>query len=802
MTVRKENKSFLDGVVVLDLADEKGSFCSRLLADLGATVIKVEKPHGDSSRSIGPFYTHHPNRRSFSLSFLYNNLNKRSITLDIRTDEGKRLFERLVKKADVLIETFAPEDREKFNLDPSDPNSVNPHLVHLSITAFGRNGPKQSHQISDSTSAASGGQMFVCRDGSGKPVNLYGAQPYYTASLFGSVAVLLHLKKAAATGIGSSIDLSIQEAVAPTLDHVMVDYFSTGSIYKQPNPYSSDRNFTLLPCRDGHVLISIQHNWETLIEILASENMVDVLMEKEWDRQTFREVHFDHIIEVMKKWTKTHSKQELFELGQAMRFPWAPVALPEEVIKSPQLQFRRFFIDIDQSAGNPRIKLPGSPYKFSSCSMPVFKTPPSAGEHSYQVIEEFVSGKKNNTLNCQKFSGGSAGSNRNFLQGIRVLDLTRMLSGPYCTRILADSGAEVIKVQTGKTALGAEQNDSAFFSTWNRNKRSITLDLSAPDARNCLTKLAAVSDIVVENYAPRVMENWELTYDQLKKVNPSLIMLSISAMGQTGPWKDYVGFGPTFHALSGLTAASSAGSDFPVVIGHAYGDIIIGLYAALAILAALEFRNRTGKGQYIDLSGYEALCTVLGPALMHFDISSDEDFANRSIRGNSVTGSDYCFPCRGKERWCAVTLNNDKEWQLFCNLLNVSDLNSERFSTTARRNDHREELESLIAQRTADYTTGSIIEILQKAGIAASVVQNAEDLAKDPQLSVRNFFISLEYSAAGSIISDRSALWPDQRPEAWRAAPRLGEDNYDVFVRLLGMPEATYRSFINRSIIR
>ncbi|MEJ2246165.1 MAG: CoA transferase [Acidobacteriota bacterium] len=802
MMVREENISILEGIVVLDLADEKGSFCSRLLADLGASVIKVETPQGDSSRHIGPFYTPYPDGKSYSLSFIYNNLNKRSVTLDIQTDEGKRAFKKLVKKADILVETPVPEGRERYNLNPADLSGLNPRLIHLSITAFGRNGPKHSYQISDCIASASGGQMYVCRDISGKPVKLYGAQSYYTASLYGAVAVLFNLMKSKATGKGSYIDLSIQEAVASTLDHVMVDYFSTSTISKQQNPYSHDRNFTLLPCRDGHILISIHQNWETLTEILAAENIEHDLSGKKWLQQGFREDHFGHVVEVLKGWTAKHTKQELFELGQAMRFPWAPVAAPGEVLKSPQLQFRRFFIDIALSGKDPGITLPGSPYIFSSYPPPSPKQSPSAGKHTSQVIEASTPEEKNHKRNGQNSTGKDHGPKKSLFKAIRVLDLTRMLSGPYCTRILADSGAEVIKVQTKKTALGAEQNGTAYFNTWNRNKRSVSLDLSIPEARDCFLKLAAISDIIVENYSPRVMENWGLTYAHLKRVNPSIIMLSISAMGQTGPWRNYVGFGPTFHALSGLTAASSVESDSPVVIGHAYGDIVIGLYAAFAILAALEFRNKTGQGQHIDLSGYEALCTFLGPALMCGNNDGDSSLTGKDSEENIAACPDQCFPCRGIDRWCALTIKNDEEWRVFRNILDIDDLKSSRFSTLAGRKETRAELERLIARWTAGHSSEFIAGILQKAGIAASVVQNAEDVSKDPQLVARDFFISLKHPVLGSTSSDRSALWPGQsKHEHWRAAPQLGEDNEGIFVRLLGMSDETFRYYIKRGVI-
>lgn len=181
------------------------------------------------------------------------------------------------------------------------------------------------------------------------------------------------------------------------------------------------------------------------------------------------------------------------------------------------------------------------------------------------------------------------------LSGLRVLDFTWVLAGPYATRILADFGAEVIKVQSKKTARGAESNLTGYFNTWNRNKRSITLDMSYPEAKEIVLKLMEISDVVIENFSTRVMANWGLNYERLKEVRPNLIMVSISGMGQTGPWKDFVAFGPTLHALSGLTYLTSYNKDSPIGLGYSYADPIAGLYAALAILAALEYETERVK---------------------------------------------------------------------------------------------------------------------------------------------------------------------------------------------------------------
>ena len=184
------------------------------------------------------------------------------------------------------------------------------------------------------------------------------------------------------------------------------------------------------------------------------------------------------------------------------------------------------------------------------------------------------------------------------LQGLRVLDFTRVLAGPFATRILADFGAEVIKVQSLKTVKDAKYNTTGYFSTWERNKLGITLDMSHPEGKTLALKLVKLSDIIIENFTPRVMKNLGLDYKSLKKLKPDLIMISMSGMGQTGPWKDYAAFGEIIQALSGVTYLTSFTQNTPLGLGYSYADHIAGLYAALAALIALEYRDSTGQGQY------------------------------------------------------------------------------------------------------------------------------------------------------------------------------------------------------------
>lgn len=390
------------------------------------------------------------------------------------------------------------------------------------------------------------------------------------------------------------------------------------------------------------------------------------------------------------------------------------------------------------------------------------------------------------------------------LDGVRILDFTWMLAGPYTTRILADFGAEVIKIQSEKTAKGAESNLSAYFNAWNRNKRSITLNLGHPKAREIVLKLVSISDIVIENFSPRVMSNWGLNYETLSKVRPDLIMVSISAMGQTGPWKDFVAFGQTIQALSGMTFLSSFTKDSPSGLGYAYADVISGLYGAIAVLAGLQYRDLTGEGQYIDLSELEALCTLLGPTLMDLSVHHQE-ILPKGNRSDDLMAAPYgCYRCLGEDRWCVIAVFNEDQWQNFCQVMGNPDwTQEERFSTIAKRKDHSEELDAFIGQWTIQRSAEEVVFLLQGNGIPSGIVQDARDLAKDPQLIERGYFLSLRHPILGEMISDAQPIrFKNHSTAHWKAAPLLGQDNRYVFRELLGFSEEELSFYIERGVIQ
>jgi crotonobetainyl-CoA:carnitine CoA-transferase CaiB-like acyl-CoA transferase len=393
--------------------------------------------------------------------------------------------------------------------------------------------------------------------------------------------------------------------------------------------------------------------------------------------------------------------------------------------------------------------------------------------------------------------------NQGILKGLRILDFTWVLAGPYATRILADFGAEVIKVQSKKTAGGTESNLTGYFSHWNRNKRSITLDLSYPEAKEIVLRLAKISDVVIENFSTRVMANWGLDYERLNEVRPDIIMVSMSGMGQTGPWKDFVAFGPDLQALSGLTYLTSFGQESPLGMGYAYADPVAGLHAALAISAALEFRDRTGKGQFIDLSQYEAMCTLLGPALLNAS-GNHKDISPQGNHSDSIPAAPYgCYQCSGVDRWCVIGVFNEIEWENLCNILGWPDwTREERFSHLSRRKENKEDLDRFLEQWTLQHSPEEVVNLLQQGGVAAGVVQNAEDLANDPHLRARDFFIQLEHPVLGKTVADASPIkFKKNSKDKWKAAPLLGEDNRYVYTELLGFTEGELSSYIEKGII-
>jgi len=389
-------------------------------------------------------------------------------------------------------------------------------------------------------------------------------------------------------------------------------------------------------------------------------------------------------------------------------------------------------------------------------------------------------------------------TNQSILHNIRILDFTWVLAGPYATRLLADFGAEVIKVQPLLSTEADDDFSRSYYDAWNRNKLGVTLNLNKPEGIDLARKLVGICDVVAENFAPRVMANWGLDYENLKKIKPDIIMVSLSLMGRTGPWKDYTGFGPTVHAFSGMTYLSSFPGQAPTGPGFSCADHVAGLYASLAVLGALEHRRRTGEGQYIDISEVEAMVSLLGDAIMDYKINGKEP----EPMGNSSkeAAPHDVYACKGKDRWCAIAVFNDAEWLGLKRALGKPAwVEDKKFATLSGRSKNRDELDRRISAWTKKYTAAEVMARLQANGVAAGVVRDAADLAGDPQLMARGFFI--DRPEIGKLV-DASPIRLSANPAGYnRPAPTPGRDNAYVYGQLLGLSQREMTDLRNKGAI-
>ncbi len=378
--------------------------------------------------------------------------------------------------------------------------------------------------------------------------------------------------------------------------------------------------------------------------------------------------------------------------------------------------------------------------------------------------------------------------NELILHNMRILDFTWVLAGPYATRLLADFGAEVIKVQPLLSTETESEFSRGYYNTWNRNKLGITLNLNRTEGIEIARKLVSICDIVAENFAPRVMANWGLDYENLKKIKPDIIMVSLSAMGQTGPRKDYTGFGPTVHAFSGMTHLTSFPGRAPTGPGFSYADHVAGLYASLVLLGALEHKRRTGEGQYIDISEVEVMASLLG--------GGTEPMGNRL----EIAAPHDVYPCRGKNRWCAIAIFTNAEWEGFKKGLgDPAWAEDKKYATLSGRLKNRDELDKQIAAWTKRRTAAEVMTRLQANGIAAGVVQEAADLTRDPQLKARGFF--LDKPEIGKLV-DASPIRLSETPAEYnRPAPTPDRDNDYVYGKLLGLSKKEITDLKNKGVI-
>jgi crotonobetainyl-CoA:carnitine CoA-transferase CaiB-like acyl-CoA transferase len=386
------------------------------------------------------------------------------------------------------------------------------------------------------------------------------------------------------------------------------------------------------------------------------------------------------------------------------------------------------------------------------------------------------------------------------LEGVRVIDFTWVVAGPVATRILADHGAEVVKIER-QDALDFGSRRGGLTGNLNRGKQSIVINMNSPRGIELAKQLVATADIVIDNFSARVMRNWGLDYDNLRRIKPDIIALNMSGFGHTGPLRDYVSYGPTLQALSGYTLLMHHPEGEPAGWGFSYSDMAAGYSGALAILFALWHRRRTGEGQCIDLSQFENVTALLGPPLLDILVnhSPSAPIDNASQERPAAPHAVYrCadLPADGpaRDRWCAIAVFGDDDWRRFCRALgDAAWTRDERFATEQGRMLHRAALDAHVASWTRDRRAEEVMAVLQGAGVAAGVVASAEDLCRrDPHLQARQYWARMATPEGDLVEYDGVPFKMSETPgRACTPGPLLGEHTGAALHRVLGLNAAT-----------
>ena len=378
------------------------------------------------------------------------------------------------------------------------------------------------------------------------------------------------------------------------------------------------------------------------------------------------------------------------------------------------------------------------------------------------------------------------------LDGIRVLDFTHVLAGPFCTRILGDLGADVVKISTESRPSTGGGPESPYYAMWNRNKRLLQLNLARPEAQQIARDLAAKADIIIDNFSVGVLDRWGLGWESVSQTNPRVISIAMSGMGASGPWQSYVTYAPTVHALAGLTYLTGVPERNDIGIGFSYNDHMAGLHAVVALLAALDARRGTGRGQRIDMSQFEVGVGFSGPALLDW-------FANGVAAeplGNDppwrIAAPHNVYPCAGEDRWIAIAVETDEQWASLRALLgDPAWARNAEFDSANGRWQRRAELDGQLASWTARQDAYELMERCQQTGVPAGVVQTGEDLTRrDPQLRHNDFFFEFEepHPLLGAIKGDRLPLRFSRTDATEYRRPQIfGESNETVLADWLGM---------------
>jgi len=840
---------FLEGIKVIEIGDELGEYCGKLLAGLGADVVKVEPPGGEKTRTYGPFYGDEPGIER-SLHFWHYNFGKRSIVLDLDADDGQADFLNLAAASDLVLDARAHSYLDERGLGYDTLKKLSPGLLYSRISPFGDEGPWAGHKGSDLVHLALGGVMLNCGYDP-EPGGFYDTPPiapqmwqsYHVAGEMAVIAIIGALYHRLQTGKGQRLSTGVHGALAQQTEGDVPSWIFLAQEHHRSTCRHSRPKLdppVLTPTKDGRYLYPYRSYAaagvdaiKPTIAILEKYGMAEDLLDPKYqDRGYTSDPAVEHhIVGVVGRFVQRFRfDHEIWREFQAVGLTWAPVRRPEENTLDEHWRARETFFEVHRPELDQIFTEVGA--KWLCREVPWRRGPrsPSLGEHTVTVLEELASlPSKSPVSPTPRQAANNPAPVRGALDGVKFVDLGWMLASAGAGRFIAAMGAEVIKVEHstrwdalrfnrgivrpgGRTERDAatgplpdckptSPNRGGFFMDINAGKRGISLNLKHPRGREILTKLLESADVVAEGFSPGTMDRMGFGYDRLKEINPRLVYVQQSGMGQIGTYGEMRSYGPVAQAFSGISEMSGLPSPYPPAgIGYSFLDWCGAYNMAIAILAGIYRQKATGKGCWIDSSQVEAGTYLNGTAILDYSANGRawSRYGNRSPYKPAAPHG--AFRVKGADRWIAIACFDEADWRGLVGVLGApSWTNDPRFATLVDRLAHQDELEALVNSETANADAYDLMARLQSAGVSAGVCQSAKDRCEaDPQLRSLNWLVELEQSEIGRWPAKEFPTQMSETPahmggNIHRHGPSYGEDNEAIFGEWLGLSKQQVR---------
>jgi len=784
---------------VVELGSIASAYCAKYLAGLGADVIKVEPPGGDPNRHRGPFAGDIGDLER-SIPFLNANIGKRSIVLDL--DEGRDLdvFKDLLKHADLFIDGTVPGELASLGLSNEDLFHLNQGLVRVSLTPFGQSGPYKDYLANDAIISAMSGLSASQGDDAFPPVMPPTEIGTQLAGIHGAYLGLAGIRHVRRTGQGQHIDLSLQEALTYTGSAAVARYSQRSEIVLRPGNRGGAAN--IYKCKDGkYIMLAIF--FATHWSVLTKEWMQDpILSEPDWDNAQYRTDNQDIAQVLIGDFISKFTSEEFIKACQERGIACGPVNTLEGFINSEHMDARSWFsesthpvVGTYQIAGAP-FNMGLTPYRFG-------RPAPLLDQHRSEILEG-LRGKVPHEKNLEELAGG-ADQHAPMLDGVRLADITRVFVGPIGTMFLGYYGAQVVKVESADLTVNRDP-DRPLYPDMNRNKLSSTIDLRNDQGKDLMKRLIKESDILVENFSASVMGRLGFGYTDVVEIKSDIIQVGMPGMGSTGPLSSWVSYGNQLQGYTGLSHLWGY-KDSPMD-AHAKGvlpDFVGAAFFALGSLAAIEYRDQTGHGQFIENCMIDGMGSLLGPAILDYTINQrawDASGYSDPMRGMSAPFGAY--PCNAPDTWIVIACESDDQWRKLVEILGQPAwVQDERFFDAAARKNNEDVLNQLISEWTQEFTPFQAMRILQAGGVPAGVIMNSEDLYSDMHLRSRGHIVDVNQPPWGELAHQGLPGIPSlSRADAIGPTPWIGDDNTFVFQNIIGLSPEELMAAVESGAIR